>query len=421
MKINALNSIPTVRVQGKLQNNKTQNNPNEKTLPKDFKELLNYQKSYRPSFCGIEDHAISAAFALICASVLALKGTRAIEDIPYTTHLKSEIKSSIKETAEKLEVSQEEAEAFLTKVLESIQLPVKGNGNEDGLNAVVGSEGIKYGILTNYISPIVMSQNNPSWYPTDDMEVPNGMLLEGFPTGPQSYILDKTCEHLEKLGVNIIDIEQRGLNYFDHEENADIIDNIFEEARKLYKEKGIRTVIRFDTNMSHFFSDRRKHTDTIPEVSAFLNNAENCSEEGVSWIGWRNNYLIDANYIRDIDSIDKAILRKGRTDLKYTFQKPSTKEVENYIKYSLLGHGIKDTLTLERLDFGGIARSMKRWEVYNQVMVDLIIEHALKKNDTASELLTTETIINEISNSEGCAKYFRSREILSRYQKREYK
>lgn len=409
MKINALNSIPTVRVQGKLQNNKTQNNPNETTLPKDFKELLNYQKSYRPSFCGVEDHAISASFALICASVLALKGTRAIEDIPYTTHLKSEIKSSIKETAEKLEVSQEEAEAFLTKVLESVQLPVKGNGNEDGLNAVVGSEGIKYGILTNYISPIVMSQNNPSWYPTDDMEAPNGMLLEGFPTGPQSYVLDKTCEHLEKLGVNIIDIEQRGLNYFDHEENADIIDNVFEEARKLYKEKGIRTVIRFDTNMSRFFSDRRSHTDTIPEVSAFLNNAENCSEEGVSWIGWRNNYLIDANYIRDIDSIDKAILRKGRTDLKYTFQKPSTKEVENYIKYSLLGHGIKDTLTLERLDFGGIARSMKRWKVYNQVMVDLIIEHVLKKNDTASELLTTETIINEISNSEGCAKYYRFR------------
>lgn len=412
MRISAVNSIPTVRNQGKIQNNKTQSNPNETTLPKDFKELLNYPKSYRPSFCALEDPVFDIIAALVFVGSLAFyKGAIALENKPYETNLKSEIKSSIKETSAKLEISQEEAEAFLTKVLESVQLPVKGNGNEDGLNAVVGNEGIKYGILTNFISPIVTSQNNPSWYPTDDIEVPNGMLLEGFPNGPQCYVLDKTCEHLEKLGVNIIDIEQRGLMLHRHEENADIIDNVFEEARELYKEKGIRTVIMFSWNMSDYFGDRKAYPKTIPEVSAFLDNAENCSEEGVSWIGWRHNYPTTENIggqfydTRKTDSIDKAILRKGRTDLTYTFQEASTKEIENYVKYSLLGNGIRDTLTLERLNFKSIAQRMKSYKVRNQYQVNAIIAHALKKNDTSSELLTTETIIDETEYSRGGYSY----------------
>lgn len=392
MKISALNNIPTVRNHRNIQNNKTQNKQNEATPPKDFKELINYPKSYRPSF-GISETLVAwAIYELVTCGGLYLWFNYAngiVEAdkekdnaINKEENIKETIKKNLKETAAKFEISEAEAMSFRQKALETVKLPVNGNGEEIGLNSVVGFEMEKYKIMNDYIFPIVACQNVPDWYPTDEIEVPNGMLLKDSFARNGKYVMDKTCEHLEELGINILSIK---LSESDHEKNADIIEETFEEARELYEEKGIRSVIKFDDEIDSILCDRKTSTATLPEITAFLNNAEDCSSEGVSWIGCT----------RWPSFIDPAVLRAGRTDIKLDIPEMNYQTVKDTFKYFLISQGQKDA-------------NIKFWEIspktnndlsdLNPRQIEFIVKNAVQ-NKGQEELVTTDMIIKEIKKS----------------------
>lgn len=389
MKISALNSIPTVRNYKKIQNNKIQNIPNEATQPKDFKELINYPKSYRPSFGISETLLVIAIYEIIACGGLygysRIAGNiekNKIENNCRTekeNNIKEAIKNNMQETAARFEISETEAMAFRKKVLETIQLPYYNNGKEIGLNSVVGFEIEKYKIMNDYIFPIVACQNVPDWYPTDEIEVPNGMLLKDSFAHNGKYVMDKTCEHLEKLGINILSIK---LSESDHEKNADIIEETFEEARELYEEKGIRSVIKFDDEIDSILCDRKTSTATLPEITAFLNNAEDCSAEGVSWIGCT----------RWTSFMDPAVLRAGRTDIKLDIPEMNYQTVKDTFKYFLISQGQKDA----NIDFWEIDdRTNTNMRYLNPRQIEYIIKSAIQ-NNPLSKSLTTNMIVREI-------------------------
>lgn len=391
MRISALNSIPTVRNQQKVKNN----NQNPITPQKDYREILNYPKSYRPSF-GFDIFDIG--FILIGLGLASLGGASAYSAVLDKKQMKDreklveetikERKKDIENTSEKFNISFDEAKIYHDNYLKIAQIELKNNGNETGLNAIQGYGKEKYRLAVDFITPIVAKNNNKKLY--EDVEIPNGVLLYGPEGSGKNYIAEKSCEHLENFGIRIRDVK---LTESDHEKNAEIIIDAFEQAKERFDQTGKRTIINFTQDIDNILTSRKISTDALPEVSAFLSCAENCAEEGVTWIATATNPK----------QIDTAVLRSGRTDLKLAIGNMRDFEVADTLKYFAIKHsgGQMSTYMIDKIDFQKIIDFMQKFSpVLMPSELESIVQNAY--NDSKDGRITDYDIIYKMA--ELCSK-----------------
>lgn len=363
MIISSINNIPMARNYGKINSNKNQSVTN----------MQNYSKaSYKPSF------GLDPAFWI--GSLIGVYVNYRIDVSRYKKELaklEEERQKEINKISNKLNVSKEEAEEYFSKYLKLAKIPVKGDGDEIGLNAVMGYGQEKYKVAVDYITPIVANERKISLF---DKSVPNGMLLYGPPGSGKTYISQKTCEHLDYNGVNV---ENVVLDPTDHKESAKIIREAFDTAKARYERLGKYTVLNFVNDIDNFFLDRNQTNDNLPEISAFLQCAENCAKNGVTWIATANNPR----------KIDPAVLRAGRTDIKLAIGKMDNFAVADTIKYFLLKHGEKNSA--ENLDYETLVEAMEEeLLVFTPAELELIVESAKVQKEHPDMLIDDEKLID---------------------------
>lgn len=385
MKISALNSFSAINNHGHAGNNKTQNLNQNINEPKQNKSLLDYPKNYRPSFGIIPE-------ILYIVGCYATAGAIAVALEKYDAHLDKvlakqreeeinraaeEITKDIQKLANKHNLSFKEAKIYHDNYLKTAMIEPKGDGNEIGLNAVMGYSQQKYRLAVDFITPLVAIEKDIK---TNGGRVPNGLLLYG-PTGTgKTYIAEKTCEHLRHFGVNVVNLT---LKPDDHEENAEQITDTFEKAKESYKETGKYTVINFTQDIDLFLKNRNLSPETIPEVRAFLYSAENCAKEGVTWIGTAINPK----------ELDSAVIRAGRTDIKMPIGNMKDYVAADILRYTLLKHG--EAPSADELDYKKVIDTMKEYNlIFTPAVYDGLIKSAQKEKLHPKQIIDADMILD---------------------------
>lgn len=384
MKISALNNVSNVRNYATVKNNQQQK-PTKNTEVQN-KDLLAYPKNYRPSF-GFGELVV---YYLVLGGIIGAIAAKSA----YDTHLDKkydqernneikkvaeELKNDINKLAEENHLTFEEAKIYHDNYLKTAMIKPNGDGNEIGLNAVMGYAPTKYKLAVDFITPLVAKEKGLEF---KDKSVPNGMLLYGPHGSGKTYMADKTCEHLKHFGVNVIDITLDDVN---HDKNEEMIYEAFEQGKKHYKETGKYTVINFTKDFDEFFINRKKSLETIHEVRMFLACADNCRDEGVTWIGTANNP----------QEIDSAVMLSGRTDIKLPVGNMKNFSAADMLKYTLLKNG--ELEAAKKIDYELVVDVMEvDLLAFTPAEYDDIVKTVIRNKYRPEELITADMILDEM-------------------------
>lgn len=386
MKISALNGVSTVRNYGKVKNNIVKNKTNSIEEQKQDRNLLDYPKNYMPSFGIIESFLTALAFSMAIGVPAAIYESHldkkyAKEREEEKQRVVGEISNDIQRVADKFNVSFEEAKIYQDKYLSIASIKPSGDGNEIGLNSVMGYGSEKYKLAVDFITPIVAKEKGVL---IDDVDVPNGLLLYGPVGSGKTYMVDKTSEHLRHFGVQVEDIV---LSQDDHEGNAELIRETFEKGKERFKETGKYTVINFQNDLDNIFASRSCSSETMPEISEFLASAENCAQEGVTWIGSSNNPK----------RIDSAVLRAGRTDIKIPIGNMKNFAVADMLRYALIKND--DLVSAEGLDYQYIVDIMKEdLLIFTPAEIDEIVKEAKQTKLEPDQVIDANELLDIMHN-----------------------
>lgn len=363
MIISSINNVQTAKNYRKINPNKKENIS---------KTQINSKEAYKPSFGLDPAFWVGSLIGIYVSYRIDVKRNK-----KELEKIEEERQKEISSISNKLNISIEEAEEYFNNYLKLAEIPQKGNGDEIGLNAVMGYGQEKYKVAADFITPIVAKEKS---IPNNSKSIPNGMLLYGPPGSGKTYIAQKACEHLDYHGVHV---ENLHLDPTNHKKSAAQIVDAFTKGKERYERIGRHTVINIVNDIDNFFLDRNQTNDNIPEISAFLQCAENCAKNGVTWIATANNPR----------KIDPAILRAGRTDIKLPVGKMDNFTVADTIKYFLLKHGEK--ATAENLDYEALVEAMEEeLFVFTPSELELIVETAKAEKKHPDMLIDDEKFID---------------------------
>lgn len=380
MKISAFNGIPTVRNYGYYKNNKAQGADKNVSEQRQERNLLDYPKNYRPSFGILETLGLALAYEVVvwgglaCYFAISNKKERKEEQ----RFIAEQRKQNVQEIENKFHISTKEAEKYHDNYLKIAQIEPNEDGDEIGLNSVMGYGVEKYKMAVDYITPLVANEKDLSM----GGKVSNGVLLYGPAGSGKTYMAQKTCEHLNYFGIKVEDVN---LTNNDHEKNAQMITEAFERGKERYEETGKYTVLNFPRDLDNFLPNRNARPAFTPEVAAFLSAAENCAEKGVSWVGTANNP-------RDIDP---AVLRAGRTGMKIAIGNMKDFAIADTLKYFLIKN--KEDKSAETLDYKKVTDAMEEdLLLFTPSELKLIVENAKSHKMHPELFITADDLVREM-------------------------
>ncbi len=323
MKISALNVSRPVSANSRRLNNKQNNG----MTANQTKQNVFKNEPYKPSF-GFDPFILGlyGVYMLFYAGAVVVANRKIhydeMESELAAKKVAEEEQKKLNDISNTYGISINEAKEYQWQFLKRASIPQKCNGDEIGMNAVMGYEFEKYKLAMDVIVPVVNAQNGDT-----NAKVPNGVILYGPPGGGKTYIADKLGEHLQYFHTNIEDIDFSESN---HEENVEKIVKAFTDAEENFKETGKYTLIRLPEDIDLTLVDRnRKDAAYTAETAAMIKYAENCSQRGAIWLSTANNPR----------NIDNAILRPGRADVKIPIGNMKDYAVADMIRYSLYRNG----------------------------------------------------------------------------------
>lgn len=360
-----------------------------------------FQKNYQPSF-GFDpvSLAVLAGYLASMGTLVAVANYQIKRDEEKERQeqerLDKERQLKLNEISNSLGVSVKDAANYHDAFLKCADIPIKGNGQEIGLNAVMGYKIEKYKLAVDVVAPIVRAQMKWGLFSL----VPNGVLLYGPSGSGKTYIADKLLEHMKYFGV-----KNKEINFDEdnHEQNVSNIVQAFEEAKKHFEESGEYTVIKLPEDIDNYIIDRNSENASYNlETAALIKYCENCAENGAVCLATANNPK----------KIDKAILRPGRTDIKLPIGNMDDYAISDMIKYSLYKYGESDIV--EEFDYQKVVETMEEnsyihtpyeietfvkaaknhcWDPNAHICADDVIAQMVKYNDDGLLSLDEEGII----------------------------
>jgi len=220
--------------------------------------------------------------------------------------------------------------------LERVLLPLKGDGNEDGLNKIIGLVKLKTGFYNDVLMPLCEVMDGKSKHSF----VQTGIIFFGPKGTGKTYFAEQLGEHYTKKGGYFHKINLTN----DLAKDTTILDNAYSEAKRKFIESGKKkyTMIFIDEVEKYLGKDNSLQGRT----AKLLELANNGKDNGAILI-------TTANYL---DKVEPALLRNGRTDLRVPIGHITEFDLADIINYYIK----KGTLPVEEeLDFQQIIDAVK--------------------------------------------------------------
>ena len=182
--------------------------------------------------------------------------------------------------AERQKISVADAKKRYNDVIESVAIPLKKNGDEVGLNKIIGYAPEKYQIMRDLLVPLKFDKTDEAGL----HPVPNGMLLYGPKNTGKTHIAKAIGEHAkEKFGNEKVEFKEFMPGSMTKNDNGVELMEFFYDAETTYNDTGRRQLLLFD-DMDEFLDP-----EISPEVTAvFLAMTDRCADRGITWIGTVN-------------------------------------------------------------------------------------------------------------------------------------
>jgi transitional endoplasmic reticulum ATPase len=250
--------------------------------------------------------------------------------------------------------------------------PIKKSSSlkrKNGFAAIAGMEELK-GKLQNDVIDLLNDKEGAEKY---NLSIPNGMLLWGPPGCGKTFFAEKFAE---EAGFKYQYIRSSDLASIYVHGSQEKIGNLFKEARD-----SAPMILCFD-ELDALVPNREKvnNASQSGEVNEFLSQLNNCGEDGIFVIGTTNNP----------HSIDPAILRSGRMDIKVYVSPPDLLSrralFELYLKDMPLDFGI---------DYDVLATLTEKFVVSDIVLITQEVARVTRK---PRERITMQLLKNKISS-----------------------
>lgn len=285
--------------------------------------------------------------------------------------------------------------AIINAKFDRVMLPLKGNGEEQGLNRVAGLAGLKAGLYQDILMPLMdVMDGKPKHH-----LVPNGIHFFGPMGVGKTYVAKQLGEHYTKKGGQFEEI------YLYQDETKDIpyIETKFAEAKKRFEQSDNRHYTMFFIDSIDCYLGKRGYNsyekyiglcDKFSELaktsknngaillttSDFLERTEPRILSGESSLRIPLNYINDEDisefinyYIKrhdlpnegQIDYLEISNLVKGK-GLKYTPKGIEKRIIEPFYDYVDYGEKVNTSDLIEAItpkrDFSSEAEQLKKFE-----------------------------------------------------------
>ena len=189
------------------------------------------------------------------------------------------VHDDIKFIAARKGISYDMAKEFFNSVLDAVSIPLEKNGNEKGLNKIIGYSYEKYQISKDLLVPL-MASDSPN---AGSFQIPNGILFYGPKNTGKTHFVRALGEHIQKLELG--DFHEVEIYKSDTEDdNPAGLYECFKKAEEEYKKTGKRQVLFIDD------FERKINSEKSPNIlGVFLYLSRNCSDRGITWIATTNN------------------------------------------------------------------------------------------------------------------------------------
>lgn len=242
-----------------------------------------------------------------------------------------------------------------------------------GFGSIAGMQSLKEKLVNDVIDLL----NDKEGAERYGLTIPNGMLLYGPPGCGKTFFAERFAE---EAGFNYQYIRSSDLASIYVHGSQEKIGKLFKEARD-----NAPTILCFD-ELDALVPNREKvnNVSQSGEVNEFLTQLNNCGEEGIFVIGTTNNP----------NSIDPAILRAGRMDIKVYIPPPDVDArialFELYLKDKPLDFGI---------DYNKLALLTENYVVSDIVLIVQEVSRSMRKSRGRITMEALENMIKSIKPS----------------------
>lgn len=216
------------------------------------------------------------------------------------------------------QINKEYLNTFLEfcKKIDRAKLPLRGDGNEEGLNRVVGLAGLKTGLYQDVLIPLMdVMDGKPKHH-----LVPNGIHFFGPMDTGRTFFTQQLGQHYALKGgyhKNLMDKLSCSATQGTQE-----LEKAFWEAEKRFIESGKRKYTMFSLDAIDCYFGKNKDTE-FPSKNKFIELTENCKDKGVI-------LLTNSDFIERMEPI---LLKNGRTDLRIPLNFVPNEDLPSMIDY----------------------------------------------------------------------------------------
>lgn len=347
MKINALSTTANLNRVNYSKNNNSKNNKNLEKQPNNglsdaqkisfgtLGEILAFVAGALMVYTTSILAATAAAWVVKTVGYYLIKGAAQLCNMFYNKMISSKVdetnknkemenlkqkrEEKINSYMKSMKLSRKQAEEYHDQFLGMAMIEPTNDGNEKGINAIMGYGLEKYNLAMQLLTPVIGAQN----YQKEEARrmIPNGILLYGPGGSGKTYVANHVSEHLKEFGVNVVDFNF-GLN---HKKNAANLEKTFADAEKRFEETGKYTIIKFPQDLDKMFVKTSTNTEYLKEMAVFMQHAENSASKGVVWIATANNPK----------EMEQPVLR--RATIKMPIGDMKDFQIGDMLKYTTMG------------------------------------------------------------------------------------